>query len=416
MVKGGGGFRLQRTDRIETGRGRRWATLLKAAVIGAVIAPGPAVHGGAAAPAARFRLSPVKVGHDTWRELDYDRPATALQKRIEDATVLIVVMNDHKVVECGSGTILADQRINGEKAIMTIAHVVGDRALNRKFGLSLAVFNHDGTFLGQARPVSDRLQKTPHGQIDQPVLIGFTPVHVNRAALARIQGVELAPQLVDGVFAGHIAGPIASGPGVSGGGWYNDKGQLVGVTDLTFKSRFSLDGDHKIIMAGHLPTGAPGAFKTPRIRHRIDHSVNVGVQGLGVPALIDVLDRTTVRGAAPVSAGTGASTIKDAVGFGYPYGVSMGWRVDRLQHDWLAQVEIDSRGWTAPGSVKNELARAVLLAARPSETVMAEKLTQDIVDMKSGASPKPAMTSNSTILADETEMLDHAMPGAAPHS
>lgn len=240
-------FDLGRARRCETGRTTPWSARLRAgltalAMIAAAPPAGahaPAHHmhrqAPAIAPTQRFVFRPKDYDPKTrtWSALDFDRAATKLQRRIENATVLLLIVNNSWTeIGAGSGTLLSNQKIGGNPAIASITHVTGWQKEDRAHHMRMIVVDHDGDILGVARPMQVRQPAdTPGVGADQPTLLAFdTRYPLNRMGLARIQGVELAPRLPRGYLFGKISGPVGIDAGASGGGWYDEYGQLIGVT------------------------------------------------------------------------------------------------------------------------------------------------------------------------------------------
>lgn len=270
----------------------------------------------------------------TWHGLDFDRPATALQKRVEDATVLVIAVDRHWHFRwSGTGSILAGHRVDGEKPIVTVMHVAGDRDIDNRLGLTLVIADHDGRVLGIAKPVQQRTPTLQDGAFDQPVMLEFDRRYpIAQARLDRIQGVDVAPRLVDGAFTGKLQAQIGIDEGASGGGWYNRQGQLVAVSALATIPALSVDARrldaHNTLMAavyGERTDNSGAVTKTWTAGPD-----TVTALGLGTRDMIALLRRTATDASAPAAAGS-TQTIAGAVGFGYVGGVAMGWRCD-LQH------------------------------------------------------------------------------------
>lgn len=302
-----------------------------------------------------------------------------VRKRIEAATVMIIgVANDGhwRPVFEASATVLADQRIDGHKALVSVLSAVGDRSLDQDYGVKLVAVDRDGAILGVVRPVdATNFGTDKNVPFDRPELLGFDPAYrVNTTKLAAIQGVAVAPRVPAGLLTGRTQGPVGITEGGAGGGWYNAKGQMIGVTAF---GNAGPAGETGLVGKSFLP---PQAIDTawsddgppPRTPVHVGNGRDLTVVGLGDTHVLNQLQMATIAGAVPWPAAD--AVYRDATGFGYPSGIIMGWHASLTQHtDYAAhKTLVATMNDASAVRFDNEFSHAMVPAAAPLNSAATE--------------------------------------------
>jgi hypothetical protein len=239
-------------------------------------------------------------------------------KTIYDSTVLTVLVDkDWNFINAGCATFLAGTSLNGYPMAVSIRHAV-DLSLNDIPGGSLVLIDHNGDVLGVGYSITQHVPEgDPAAGYDYPMLIAVNPNYpINRHAMSLIHGVVVSHQLPSGSMVGYMTSTVGTAQGASGGGWYNQNRELIGVIQ-GFQKTPANEKVSSLDVASVNPFysalyGRPGRLETRMIEHNTYsyiQSLNVG----HVLSQIDLDENVTTNHYTD-----DVTDLPGSFGFGYP--------------------------------------------------------------------------------------------------